>query len=210
MNAHQAGRGHVLGHGADGFTQTRAPYQVIEAKKHQRGHGHHDDGFYLDGHLQGQGKGVLQARVTGIVQIKFAVPQAFHQAHEILQEERHPDGGDERDQPVDVAAASQRPIGQPLDGHGHPAGDGGRHEHGQQGQQIGIAHMRAEVAVDFDPGDGADHKHFGMSEIDQAQHAVHHGVAQGDHGVDTAQQQAFQQHARQKLDQFVRQVLGSP
>jgi hypothetical protein len=179
--------------------ELRLAHQVVESHQHAHRDRDHDDGLGLDGHLQGQDMGRLEAGVARVVQVELVVPEALHQAHEILQEERHADGRDERDQAVGAAAAAQRPVGQPLDGHGGAARHAGRDHHGQQRERVGVAHVRAQVAVDLHAGHRPDHEDLGMGEVDEAQHAIDHGVAERDHGVHAAQQESLKQDAGQKF-----------
>src|SRR5690606_19528830 len=110
------------------------------------------------------------------------------QHHGVLQEDGHADRGDQRDQSV---ATAQRPVGDPFDavavgtGDDHAGGEGDEHDgyqavdagHGQQGNG--------------DEGDvRTDHVHLAVGEVDHADDAVHHGVADGNQRIGAADGQA--------------------
>jgi hypothetical protein len=46
---------------------------------------------------------------------------------------------------------------------------------------------------------GADHHHFAMREVDQLDDAVHHGVAQSDHGVHASCGEAIHQLLQESI-----------
>jgi hypothetical protein len=103
-----------------------------------------------------------------------------------LQQEAHADGRDQRRQPRAVA---QRAVGHLLDavvqGRCQRAGDDQGDDQHQPGRQQGL-----QDADDRPAHERAHHEHLAMREVDQADDAVDHGVAQGDQGVHAAQDQA--------------------
>ena len=113
-------------------------------------------------------------------------PLAIQAAHAVRDEERCPDGGDERDE---ARRASQRTVGDPL----QHDGDDGRRQHGDgedDGQcDDGVLVDEAGVAevVGHEEGrHGAGHEHVAMREVDHEQHAVDERVAEGDERVDAS------------------------
>jgi hypothetical protein len=71
--------------------------------------------------------------------------------------------------------------------HGSHERDEGRAGDGFGGEHP--AHQWREVVG----GEGADHEDVAVGEVDEAQHAVDHGVAEGDQGVDRAKGQAIEE-----------------
>ena len=108
---------------------------------------------------------------------------------QVLQDDGHADGGDQRREPGRFA---QRTVGDFL----HPVGE--RHayedsddEAGENDQDRRQLHVRAEERRDHRQRDHrADHHHFAVGKVDQADDAVDHGVAQRDQSIDAAQRQA--------------------
>ena len=96
------------------------------------------------------------------------------------------DGGDEGNQP---RRAAQRAVGDPLQDNG----DDGRCQH-RDGENDCQRHDRvavdeagvAEVVSDEEGRHGAVHEHVAMGEVDNEQHAVDEGVAEGDERVDAS------------------------
>ena len=109
----------------------------------------------------------------------------------VLQEDRHADGRDQRRQPE---RAAQRPVGDALD---RPAiGGGEQHrddQHDQQRQRHPGEAEHAEQREDDDREEGADHVDLAVGEIDHADDAVDHAVADRDQAVHGAQRQAVDQ-----------------
>ena len=132
--------------------------------------------------------------------------QTFDQADDILQEKRNADG---RDQRHEAWRPAQGAIGHPF--HRHRQGAGGDHpgEDGEDEKDIGHAEEAPvrntgmiEGDQDFHPDKGADGKDFAVGEIDKFEHAIDHGVAQGDGGIDKADGQPVNHHLGQ-IDQGV-------
>jgi hypothetical protein len=96
------------------------------------------------------------------------------------------------DMPIAVISGAKRGLlrsGHLLDavvqGRGQCTGDEQGDDQHQPGRQQGL-----QDADDRPAHQGADHKHLAMGEVDQADDAVDHGVAQRDQGVHAAQHQA--------------------
>jgi hypothetical protein len=86
--------------------------------------------------------------------------------------------------------AAQGPIGQPLHRPAVRAGDqnadGQRH---QKNRSDAVDAEQAQAGDDHQADIGADHVNLAVGEIDHADDAVHHRIADGDQGVDAAQRQ---------------------
>lgn len=100
----------------------------------------------------------------------------------VLQNKGHPDGGDQRREARGVA---QRPVGYPLDGPAVHAGDNdgeGQRAEDQQRERLQTEERQQREA------DGAqvsrDHIDFAVREINHADDAINHGIADGDESVD--------------------------
>jgi hypothetical protein len=52
-----------------------------------------------------------------------------------------------------------------------------------------VRRMLIQQVEDGQAGHGADHQHIAVGEVNQVQHAVHHGVAQRDQCIHAAQHQ---------------------
>jgi hypothetical protein len=115
------------------------------------------------------------------------VARALAQGHPVLQEDRHADG---RDQGHQARAAAQGLVGHLLDHEAIHAGDEHRHQQHQRDQH---GHRQAALRADGrqrdQAGIGTDHVHLAVGEVDHADDAVHHRVADGDQRVDGAQRQ---------------------
>ena len=109
----------------------------------------------------------------------------------VLQQNRHADGGDERRQ---SRRAPQRPIGHALHGPAVDRGD----DHGEdQNQQEGERHPGDAEDAENQESDqrveGADHVDVAMGEVDHADDAVDHRIADGDKAVDGAERDSVDQ-----------------
>ena len=115
------------------------------------------------------------------------------QRAEIFQEEGNADGGDQRG---DARRIAQRFVGDALDGEGQEgAGDHREQDDRDRAQSrcsasTGMPGISAAgQGVQSEAGDGivagksADHEDVAVGEVDQADDAVHHRVAQGNQGV---------------------------
>src|SRR5712692_8131466 len=129
VDAHEAGRGLVLGDGADGLADLRPVDEGIQAPEHEeRGH---DDHERLHGDVDGLGQ--LEAvieRVHGRVdEVEGIAPDRLHEADGVLEEEGDADGGDERDQAGSVA---ERTVGRAFDDDGEKPRGGHAHEQSEE------------------------------------------------------------------------------
>ena len=116
---------------------------------------------------------------------------ALADEHVVLQRERHADGADERREPL---RAAQRPVGEALD---RPAVDRGEQHGDDQHQEKRQRHPGdAGAAEDREGDDGherADHVNLAVGEVDHADDAVDHRVADGDQPVHAAERDAVDQ-----------------
>ena len=103
-----------------------------------------------------------------------------------LQQHRDADPGDQRRQARGVAQAA---VGKAFDRHRQQGAD----RHGQQQRQPELRQRRqsGEMRVQgVHPGKGgqrADHQNVTVGKVNNAQDAVHHGIAERDQGVDAAE-----------------------
>jgi len=105
----------------------------------------------------------------------------------ILEEQRDADGGDED---VERGRAAERPVGQALDGHAqHGATDHCDEEDDQAAPDRALGDVLAGIVAD----EGADHEDIGVGEINEAQHAVDHRVAERDERVDRPEGKAVEE-----------------
>jgi len=149
---------------------------------------HHGRRRHHDKHLQiAEGGPQDQMLAGGKNGGKSVVIPAPDHHGQVLQDDGDADGGDQGRQSGRLA---QGPVGdafhQVAHHHAHRDG-GGQTDQGPDGAgQAGIG----QQVDDREGGEGADHDHFPVGEVDQAHDAVHHGVAQGHQGVDAPQNQA--------------------
>ena len=108
---------------------------------------------------------------------------------EILQENTHPQGGDDG---RDSRGVAQGLVSQPFDGNAQQR----RAEHGQQ---QGRHERQAQIHSGQKTEKGPHHEHVAVGEIDHGQNPVDHGIAQGDERIDTTQLQGIQ-HLLQQVD----------
>ena len=101
---------------------------------------------------------------------------AEQQQGQALQKDRGADGADQGHQGM---GPPERPEGHPLQDHAQNAG--GRHARGKGQEKIDLAGGQEQHR-----DKGPEHVNLTLGEVDQAQDAVNHGVAQGDEGVNAA------------------------
>ena len=169
---------HVLRAGARGAAHARM-LDVHGQGNHQQ-HGHHDDEYAGVGDEDLE---ITHVEVDGTRQQRWHghVACALAQSHPVLQEDGHADG---RDQRHEARALAHRLIGHLFDHQAIDAGDeDGDHQHqaddGPDGQAALRAHSRKRDESDIGP----EHVDVTVGEIDHADDAVDHGVANGDQGV---------------------------
>ncbi|MNN47522.1 hypothetical protein D3C81_1619460 [compost metagenome] len=157
--------------------------------------GHAGEGGNQDEHL---GVADLQEALADR-QAEGAVEQGRHallaralaDLHIVLQDQRDADGADQGRQARGVA---QRLVGDALDHPAVQAGDAdGEQQGGEDQQRKGFQAEEAQQRQADGRQVGADHVHLAVGEIDHADDAVDHGVADGDQPVDRAEGQAVDQ-----------------
>ena len=118
-------------------------------------------------------------------------PRALGDLRVIDQHERHADRREHRRQAERVP---QRPVGDALDGPAVQRGDRHRdQQHDQQDQRDGGQAERDQDQEGDQRDEAADHENVAMGEIDHADDAIDHGVADGDQAVDRAEHEAVDQ-----------------
>jgi hypothetical protein len=116
----------------------------------------------------------------------------------IFEQQGDADGGDED---VERGGAPQGAVGQSLDGHAqHGAAEHGDEEDEEAAPDRVLRHELAQVVTD----EGADHEHVRMREVDEAQDAVDHRVAERDERIDGPEGQAVQE----LLEKFRQKAVG--
>jgi hypothetical protein len=123
--------------------------------------------------------------------------ESWRQQYGVLQEDRHADGGNQRDQTV---AALRRGVGNPFDTVAIGTGDDDRDEGSghQQRQRMDTHHGQPGKG---DEGHvGTDHVHLAVGEVDHANDAVNHRVADGDQGIGAADGQSINQLLEEMID----------
>ncbi len=116
------------------------------------------------------------------------VARTLRDLHEIGQRDRHADGGDQRRQPE---RAAKRPVRHFFDRPVVEAGKQHRHDHHDQQEQHHVnAHEDAPQDEEYDEGgEGPEHEDITVGEVDHADDAVDHRVADRDQAVDGSQRQ---------------------
>jgi hypothetical protein len=123
------------------------------------------------------------------------VARTFGQADVVLQEDRHPDGGDQRNQAL---GAAHRPVGHALNAPAVGAGNHNRADKPGGDQQPAAVDAHHHQRGDDHKGDiAADHVDLAVGEVDHADNAVHHRIADGDQRVGASQRDAVK-HLLQK------------
>jgi len=121
---------------------------------------------------------------------RAAAPER-HRHHEGLQQDGDADRRDQRCQPRRIAQAA---VGDAFDQDIHQHGHRNRPDDGDR--QLHSARQAGEAAVqqaqDGQADHGADHQHVAVGEINQVEHAVHHGVAEGHQRIHAAQHQSIE------------------
>ena len=132
---------------------------------------------------------------------------AVADGEQLLEEQGHADGRDQRGQAGRVAAA-EGTVRHPFHGHrGEPGRGHGRDRHQDEGDDQGQAHLRrvaggdAEAVHGEQGGEHPDHEHLGVGEVDEPQDAVDQRVAQGDQRVDGAEGQAVERLRPELVDE---------
>ena len=178
VDAEQHGHLEVLRCGAHGLAHLR---ELDEQRKRD----HRDEAGDDDQEIAGAddvGDGIQKLKVGDELRKGHKVGR-LSQAHIVLEEDRHADGGDEGRKP---GSAAQGAISDLLDG----VAIGRAPDHRGQGGDDDDARRRephdAERARHDERGERADHVDFPVSEVDEPEYAVHHRVAQRDERVDAA------------------------
>ena len=189
IDAEQVGHLQILGAGAAGAAEAGTGNE-------QRQAGHRDQRDRPDDQLH-PGDGNLEH--LGVAEFDAAGNQCRHcqvtgtlrQTDVVLQEDRHADGGDQRDQP---GTATQRSVGHPFNGIAVGGGDDDRGDQRQQQHDRQRADPQGQQTDDGDErGIGTDHVHLAVGEVDHADNAIHHRVADGDQRVGRADGQSVDQ-----------------
>jgi hypothetical protein len=112
--------------------------------------------------------------------------------HEIHQEDRHADRGDQR---RETERAAQGPVGQPFDGPAHERSQ--QHADDQDDEQRQKNRTDAEPCGKDERGnqrdEGRNHEHVAMGEVHHPDDAEDHRVADGDKPVDRSERDAVDQ-----------------
>ena len=128
------------------------------------------------------------------------VAGALGQADVVLQEDRHPDGGDQRNQALGV---THRPIGHAFNAPAVGAGNhNGAHESGGDQQPASVNAHHHQRGDDHKGDIAANHIDLAVGEVDHADNAVHHRIADGDQRIGTAQRDAVK-HLLQKIEKLL-------
>ena len=179
IDAHEGRRRLVLRHTAHGAADPGLLRKAVQRRHNDGGNNHRDDGGVADGDAaDGDGFGEKRVRDLGVR------PNGRDGLGQIFQHKTHGDGGNQAGQTV--PGFSHGPVGQQLHQHSHTGADdnGGNHR-----QPAGEAQAQHDGDAEKQ-GVAAHHDEVAVSEVDELDNAVDHGIAQGDQGVDTAQPQA--------------------
>ena len=118
-------------------------------------------------------------------------PRALRDLRKIGQHERHADRRKHRRQ---AERMPQRPVGDAFHRPAIERGDRHRYQqHDQQDQGDGGQAERDQDQERDQRDEAADHENIAMGEIDHADDAIDHGVADGDQAVDRAEHEAVDQ-----------------
>ena len=185
----QPGHGQILLTGALRAAE-RGPADQIRKRDHQDHGQQHDRDLDVADPYREAAVGAVHEAAPDHRRQRLDVG-ALQQLHVILQEDRH---ADRRDQRRQAKRAAQRPVGQTLDGPavGRGAGHGDQQDDEQGKWHPGDAENAEQGEAD-DREEGADHVDFAMGEIDHADDAVNHAVADRDQAVHGAKGQAVNQ-----------------
>src|SRR6476659_7022595 len=162
---------------------------------HQRHGGHHDEDLDV-GEIYGEPAFVEDLIAAGDHRLQRLDPRALRHLDEILENDRHADGGDQR---REAEGFAQRPVGDALHG---PSPHGGEQHGDDEDEHERERNKRQAEAHDQKKSDQRDesahHEDVAMGEIDHADDAIDHGVADGDQAVDRAE--------RNPVDQLLQEV----
>jgi len=118
-------------------------------------------------------------------------PRALRHLRIVDQHEGHADGGQHRRKAERVP---QRPVGDAFDGPAIERGDRHRdQQHDEQDHRNDGQPERHQDQERDQRDEAADHENIAMGEIDHADDAIDHGVADGDQAVDRAEHEAVDQ-----------------
>ena len=203
VDAQQRGHPLVLLAGALRAAQ-RGPLHHPPEGGQQHGGDHHDHDLLVG---QRDGVDVAPAQRDHLAQHRGhrLVARALGHLHQVRQEDRHADGGDQRGKPE---GAAQGPVGEPLDGPGPERGEQhpqDQHDEQRDRQRAEAQHLRQHHQED-QPDEGGEHEHVAVREVDHADDAEHHRVADGDEAIDGAQRDAVDH----LLDEIFHALVPSP
>ncbi len=182
VDAHQARNLRVLRGCAHRHPQARTLHDQHESAHQQRRQDH--DQHLKVGHRRAED--VMRRRLDQ--RRKRPVVAAPDHQRDVLQHDRHADGRDQRREP---RGAPQRPVGDLFHAVRDRHADEDRNEEpGENDHDRRKRGVRAEQAGDDrQRHHRAYHHHFAMREIDQADDAVDHRVAERNQRVDTAERE---------------------
>jgi len=149
---------------------------------------HEQGGDYDDHDLVGGDDEIAQGEVDGGEDRREGAGRgAEEDLAGILEQQGDPDGGD---QDVERGGAAQGAVSQPLNDHAqHGAAEHGDDQDHQAAPDGVFRHQFAHVVTD----EGADHEDVGVREIDEAQDAIDHRVAERDERIDGPEGQAVEE-----------------
>ncbi|ODN66996.1 hypothetical protein A6302_04416 [Methylobrevis pamukkalensis] len=185
VDADEGGGVAVFGDRAHRLAERGVAHQRQQAGEHDHRRAEGDHLRDRDRHAEDRDRALhpAEARIG-------AVAGAEQAARAVLQDEGQADRADQRRQ---RAHMQERPVGDLLDRHRHrrPARHaGGQHQRQGDQRRVGGEARVVERARREQAGEGSDHHHVAMGEVDHAQDAVDHRVAERDQRVDAADGQA--------------------
>src|SRR5690606_24399044 len=188
----------------------RAPDARILDEQRQRDHENYRDDNDHDARIR-RGDHEIRAQLelhrTGDEGRDGHVARPLANSHPVLKKNRHADGRNQRHQSW---PATQRCIRDFFDCVAVYAGnDDGHHQHDKNNDRQRQAAIDPYGRQGNQAHIGTDHVDLAMCEVDHADNAVHHGVANGDERVNGAERQAVKQLLRQ-LGNKLRHKTGDP
>ncbi|CAI8911256.1 hypothetical protein EMIT0196P_90181 [Pseudomonas chlororaphis] len=182
VDTQQVGHLDVFGTGTAGAAQAGTGDEQGQAEHGDEGHHEHHDlhvgnqhfmcATWPDGEVARDQVG--DGFVLGVLR----------QQNRVLQEDRHADGRDQRDQTV---AAAQGAVGDPFDAVAVGTGNDDGRDEGRGHQERDTVESHHGQARDGDERHiGTDHVHLAVGEVDHSNDAVNHRIADGDQGIRAA------------------------
>ncbi|MCY1391038.1 hypothetical protein D9M71_58660 [compost metagenome] len=191
VDAHQLRGGLVVRGGAEGAAQAGLVEQELQAADHRQGAAEYQQRHHAEAEATHGDAGHFQVALGELPAVGAEELQ-----QQVLQDDRQPEGHQQRRQDVVAEGAVEQLPLQAVADHEHH-----RHHQRQAGQRRQAEHFHHHQGQV-----GRQHDEVAVGDVDQAHDAEHQRQADREHGVETAEQRAL----HQGIEPFHRHASARP